>query len=170
MRAREDIQTKVPAALLHGRHGLLHSKYQVWVLQTAGDRYNRTASFKQGPGIFYCSPPPSFPSPCLSPLYPITSLPPLFLSPFHHLSPTLTLHFFKNNTLCDPPLQYLWSAGTIVQFLSMRSRSALGVVPERWSAQWQLHWGDTARCCRGALLPWLCCWGTVAKSTSTSTM
>lgn len=26
----------------------------------------------------------------------------------------------------------------------------------------------TARCCRGALLPWLCCRGTVAKSTSSS--
>lgn len=28
----------------------------------------------RGPGIFYSTPPPSFPSPCLSPLYPIPSL------------------------------------------------------------------------------------------------
>lgn len=154
MRARKDIQTKLPPALTHSRHALMHRKCQLCVLQTAGDRYNGTALFKQGPGIFYSTPPPSFPSPCLSPLYPITSLP-----PFHFLS-THTTSFphspsFKN--LSSPLSQYLRSAGTIVQFLSVRSRSALGVVPERWSAQWQLHWGDTARCCRGALLPWLCC-------------
>lgn len=143
-------------------------KYQVWVLQTSGDRYNGTALFKQGPGIFYSTPPLSFPSPCLSPLYPITShsLPSIFSPHTYHLS--LHTPFLQN--LSDPPSQYLRSVGTIVQFLSVRSWSALGVVPERWSAQWQIHWGDTARCCRGALLPWLCCWGTVAKSTSTSSM
>lgn len=104
--------------------------------------------------------PLSFPSPCLSPLYPIASL----LSSSHpfslltHTTPFPHTPFLQNPS--DPPSQYLRSAGTIVQFLSVRSRSALGVVPERWSAQRQLHWGDTARCC----------WGTVAKSRSTSSM
>ena len=108
----------------------------------------------------------SFTAPSILPFpLPLPSVPYLSPSPFHFPSPhthTHTHHLFPSHsiftkTLSDPPLQYLRSAGTIIQFLSVRSRSALGVVPERWSAQWQLHWGDTARCCRGALLPWLCC-------------
>lgn len=88
--------------LFVGERTRRHSvKHQVWVLQTAGDRYNGTALIKQGLGIFHSTPPPSFPSPCLSPLYPITSLPPFhFLSSHthtHHLS--LTLHFYKSSLI-----------------------------------------------------------------------
>lgn len=90
---------------------------------------------------------PPFPSPCLSPLYPLPSSPSLpFFSP---LSLTHTNHFIPNPS--DSHTHYLRSAGTVVQFLPVGSRSALGVVPESWSAQWQLHWGDTARCCRGSV-------------------
>lgn len=151
-------------------------KCKVWVLQTAGDRYNGTASLKRGPGILHSTLPPSLPSPCLSLRYPIrsllsSSLPFCFHTHTHiHTQTTFLSSFFFLKNPSFPLSQYLWSAGTIVEFLSVRSGSALGVVPKRWSAQWQLHWGDTARCCRGALLPWLCCWGTVAKSTSTSSM
>lgn len=89
-----------------------------------------------------------FPLPLPSvPYYISASLP---FSLLTHTPPFPHTPFLQN--LSDPPSHYLWSAGTVVQFLSVGSRSALGVVPERWSAQWQLHWGDTARCCCGALL------------------
>lgn len=57
-----------------------HREYQVWVLQTASDRYNGTALVKQGPGIFYSTPPPSYPSPL-----PIPSVP--YYLPFSLHSP-----------------------------------------------------------------------------------
>lgn len=106
--------------------------------------------------IFHSTPPPVLPFPLPLPSVPYyissLSLPPIFCLHTH----THTHHLFSHNlppqNHTNPALQYLRSAGTVVQFLSVGSRSALGVVPERWSTQWQLHWGDTARCCCGAQL------------------
>lgn len=69
----------------------------------------------------------SFLHPSLSPLYPITSPP-----PYHYAS---TQHPFFSISL------YLWSAGAEVLVLSVWSRSAAGVVPQRRPAQWKLHKG-----------------------------